>query len=117
MTNNADFITAQAYAVFVSDLSCHTEVTNARTWTAIQRAISAFGGTKGCAAAAAYEYGQHPDGASQRMRWARCVVTALYGSTPYAASASPEAKIPPLHDVASRSYRQFSESTLISVSC
>ena len=59
MTSHADFIAAQAYAVFVSDLSCHAEVTNAGTWAAIQHAITAFGGTKGCAAAAAGEYGEH----------------------------------------------------------
>jgi hypothetical protein len=115
MTGHADFITAQAYALFVSDLSCHTEMTDAGTRAAIQQAIRTCGGTKECAATAAHEYGDHPDTASQRMRWARTIVTALYGSTPYAASVSPEAKKRRLGEVAHRSYRPFSESTLISV--
>ena len=82
MTGHADFITVHAYAVFVSDMSCHTEVTDAVTSAAIQRAIRAFGGTDGCAAAAAREYGEHPETASERMRWARSIVTAIYCSAP-----------------------------------
>jgi hypothetical protein len=116
MTRHADFITEQAYALFASDLSCRTEMTDAGTRAAIQQAIRTCGGTQECATAAAHEYGDHPDTASQRMRWALTTVTALYGSTPYAAGASPEAKKPRLHDVAQGSYRQFSESTRISVS-
>lgn len=88
MTGQADFVTAQAYALFVSDMSCHTEVTDAVTWAAIHGAIRTCGGSKGCVAAAAREYGKHPETASQRMRWARRIATSLYGSTPYAASVA-----------------------------
>jgi hypothetical protein len=102
-TSHTDFITARAYAVFVSDMSCHTEVTDAVTSAAIQRAIRAFGGTDGCAAVAASEYGEHPDTASQRMRWARSMVTALYSSAPYPAGAPHGAKARYLSEVASMS--------------
>jgi hypothetical protein len=88
MTGHTDFVTAQAYALFVSDLSCHTEVTDAGTRAAIHHAMRACGGAKGCAAAAAHEYGEHPDSASQRMRWARNIVTALYSSTPHISSVA-----------------------------
>jgi hypothetical protein len=94
MIGHADFITARAYAVFVSGMSCHAEVTNAVTSAAIQHALRSFGGPKGCAAAAARSYGEHPDTASQRMRWARAVVTALYGSAAHPASVLHEAKEP-----------------------
>ena len=103
MMSQADFITAQAYAVFVSDMSCHAEVTDAVTTAAIQRAMHAFGGTRGCTAAAASEYGEHPDTASERVRWARNVVTALYGSAPHLAQAPHGAKKTRLFGIASTS--------------
>jgi soluble lytic murein transglycosylase-like protein len=93
MTGYTDFITEYAYAVFVSDISCHTEPTDAAASAAIRHAISAFGGTHECATAAAREYGERPDTASQRMRWARSIVTALYDSVAYPASAPRGAKV------------------------
>lgn len=47
---------------------------------AIRTTVRALGGVRNCAAAFAYEFGEHPDLTAQRMRGARHAVTNLYGS-------------------------------------
>lgn len=75
MYESADEVT-QAEALFVSDLqTCDT--TNPE---AVDRAVEALlerDGAQGCAARMAYEFGEHPDTAVRRMRWARQVVHRL----------------------------------------
>jgi hypothetical protein len=41
----------------------------------------------GCAAEMAAEYGEHPDCAVRRMRWARAVVAEVYDRSPDAVAA------------------------------
>ncbi|MEU4423079.1 hypothetical protein AB0F81_20840 [Actinoplanes sp. NPDC024001] len=42
--------------------------------------MRAHGGVRGCAADVASEYGDHPETAAPRMRWARALVEELYGA-------------------------------------
>jgi hypothetical protein len=46
---------------------------------AIRATVRAFGGVRNCAAAFAYEFGEHPDITAERMRSARRAVAILYG--------------------------------------
>jgi hypothetical protein len=66
--------TAQAQALFVSDLSAFARHTQASVEQAISRAILLHGGVGGCAAVVAAAYGEHPEIAAARMMWAREVV-------------------------------------------
>ena len=47
---------------------------------AIAEAIGRYGG-HGCSAHVAQAYGDHPDTAATRMRWARTAVTATFGGS------------------------------------
>ncbi len=80
---------AQAEALFTSDLSAFTHHTQATVEAAIRRAIRAHGGIRGCAGEAAAAYGEHPETAAPRMRWARAVVEGILrpGRTPGPAAA------------------------------
>jgi hypothetical protein len=60
----------QAEALFVSDLQPSDHPTLEQVIAAIGATLSRLGGPCGCAAACAAEYGEHPETASERMRWA-----------------------------------------------
>jgi hypothetical protein len=64
-------ITACAYALFASDLSSQGYHSESAVAAAITSAHAAHGGFRGCIAAAASAYGEHPETAAPRMRWAR----------------------------------------------
>ena len=66
--------TARADALFASTLQRSDEPTAAQVHQAIAAALAAFG-IRGCAARVAQAYGEHPETAVPRMRWARAVVT------------------------------------------
>jgi hypothetical protein len=66
--------TARADALFVSALQRSEEPGAAQVQQAIAAAIGEFG-ARGCAALVAQAYGEHPETAAPRMRWARAVVT------------------------------------------
>jgi hypothetical protein len=65
----------RADALFASALQCSEEPSAAQVRQAIAAAIGAFGAW-GCAAQVAQEYGEHPETAAQRMRWARAAAEA-----------------------------------------
>ena len=65
---------ARADALFTSDLSAHSEPSRAEVTDAIQRAVRAHGGCRGCAIEVVGEYGEHPESAAQRIRWALAMV-------------------------------------------
>jgi hypothetical protein len=65
--------TARADALFASALQRSDEPSAAQARQAIAAAIRAFG-ARGCAARVAQAYGEHPETAVLRMRWARAVV-------------------------------------------
>lgn len=76
---NVDIITAaRAEALFTSTLQTGSEPTRADTERAIRHAVHTYGGVRGCASAMAYGYGDQPEAAANRMRWARGVISAHY---------------------------------------
>jgi hypothetical protein len=72
-TYHLSISTARADALFVSALQRSEEPSAAQVQQAIAAAIRAFG-ARGCAARVAQAYGEHPETAAPRMRWARAVV-------------------------------------------
>jgi hypothetical protein len=69
---------ARAAALFVSDLSATEQPTRVLVETAIKHALQTHGGARGCAADVAAAYGDHPELAAPRMRWALGLVADLY---------------------------------------
>jgi hypothetical protein len=69
---------ARAEALFASSLSAGSQPTAAQATEAIRTTVRAHGGTRGCAAEVAAAYGDHPELAVRRMRWALTSVEALY---------------------------------------
>jgi hypothetical protein len=66
--------TARADALFVSSLQKSEQPSAIQVRKAIAAAIREFG-AQGCAARVAQAYGEHPEIAVPRMRWARAMVT------------------------------------------
>jgi hypothetical protein len=62
--------TIQAEALFASDLQPSELPTGVQVARAIDVSLRTRGGAEGCAAVVAAEYGDHPDTAALRMRWA-----------------------------------------------
>ncbi|WP_213453778.1 hypothetical protein [Rhizomonospora bruguierae] len=71
--------TARAEALAVSTAPTGAVLDRSRADAAIRDAVRAYG-VRGCSAAVAYEYGEHPDVAARRMRWALGIVAELYGN-------------------------------------
>ena len=67
----------RAAALFLSTLSAHNEPTDAEVLTAIRESLLTHGGARGCAADVAARYGDYPELAVPRMRWAKSVVESL----------------------------------------
>ena len=78
VTNHVSISTARADALFASALQRSDEPSAAQVRQAIAAAIRAFG-ARGCAARVAQAYGEHPETAVQRMRWARALVARTSG--------------------------------------
>jgi hypothetical protein len=71
----------RAEAVFVSGLQCCDEPSAGQVRQAITAAIGAFG-CSGCAGRMAQEFGDHPETALIRMRWARAVARDAFADSP-----------------------------------
>jgi len=67
----------RAEALFVSAVQPSEKPAAAQILTAIATAVRTFG-VAGCAARMAHEFGEHPDSAVARMRWARQMVDRLF---------------------------------------
>jgi hypothetical protein len=78
--NHIDINTVRSEALFVSILQRSDGPDARQVQQAIAQAVRAFG-SRGCAARVAQEYGDHPETAVTRMRWARQVVDATFGAT------------------------------------
>lgn len=78
MTETTALAAARAEALFTSYLSTGSDPAYRVVEEAIRVAVRAHGGVRGCAADVAGEYGDHPELAVPRMRWARGVVEHLY---------------------------------------
>ena len=70
--------TLQADALFVSVLQRSDEPNASQIWRAVAVALAAYG-RAGCAGRVAQEFGDHPETAAVRMRWARAAVAILEG--------------------------------------
>ena len=80
--------TAWTDALFASALQRSDEPSAAQVGQAISAAIQALG-ARGCVARVAQAFGEHPETAVLRMRWARRAVTSAFGSArPEPATAS-----------------------------
>ena len=79
-TYDLSITTVRADALFASALQQSDEPTAAQVDQAVNAAIRAHG-TRGCAARVAQEYGEHPETAATRMRWARATATGTPGRT------------------------------------
>ena len=72
--------TARADALFASALQSSDEPSAVQVKQAIAAATSALGDL-GCAARVAQEYGEHPETAVTRMRWAGTAVAGAFGGS------------------------------------
>ena len=69
----------RADALFVSALQRSEEPSTGQVRQAVAAAVRAFGG-RGCAERVAQEFGEHPDTAAARMRWARRMADEAFGA-------------------------------------
>src|SRR3712207_5733982 len=77
--NSTDCLTAaRATALFVSHVSEADPLTGAEVDELIRHSLRTHGGTRGCAADVAAAYGDYPELAARRMRWARRVIESRY---------------------------------------
>jgi hypothetical protein len=72
---------ARAGALFVSPLQRRDEPSAGQVRRAIATAIAVHG-VRGCAARVAQAYGEHPETAHTRMRWALTAVASAFGGSP-----------------------------------
>jgi len=70
--------TVRCEALFASNMQGSEDTDRKRVRATIMATVSAFG-SRGCAARVAQEFGDHPDTAIPRMRWARTVISMVYG--------------------------------------
>jgi len=68
----------EADALFASALQRSDEVNVSQIYQAIAVSLDVYGGA-GCAGRVAQEFGDHPEAAAARMRWARATVKILDG--------------------------------------
>jgi hypothetical protein len=66
-----DITVARAEALFVSTLSAAEPHDRVVLEAAIAAAVRDYHGVRGCADLMAAEFGEHPELAAERMRWAR----------------------------------------------
>jgi hypothetical protein len=70
-------LAARAEALFTSDLSARRDYTQIEVAAAISHAMDAHDGIRGCVAQVAAAYGEYPETAARRMRWAREVIESI----------------------------------------
>lgn len=75
-----------ADALFVSAMQRSDNPTKVQVLKAIAAAVRAYG-DRGCAEQVAQEFGDHPETAVARMRWARAMAREAVGWVPEAAPA------------------------------
>jgi hypothetical protein len=71
-------LTTGAEALFASPLQPSDHPTPSQIDAAIGASLRRHHGARGCAAACAAEYGDHPETAVARMRWALAEVGSLF---------------------------------------
>ena len=86
--------TARADALFASALQISDEPSAVQVKQAIDAATSTLGDL-GCAAKVAQEFGEHPETAVTRMRWARAEVAGTFGALDSGPGYAPRHARPP----------------------
>jgi hypothetical protein len=76
-TDHLSIRTARADALFVSALQRSDQPTASQVRQAVATAVRAFG-SRGCVERVAQEFGEHPDTAVARMRWARALTGEVF---------------------------------------
>jgi len=76
------FTAARAAALFTSYLSISAQPGRADVTTAICHAVRTHGGTRGCSVEVAGVYGDYPETAASRMRWALGIIHGLQPKAP-----------------------------------
>ncbi|HEY3733963.1 MAG TPA: hypothetical protein VGL63_08610, partial [Streptosporangiaceae bacterium] len=71
---------ARADALFASPLQRSEHPSAGQVRRAVAEAVGAFG-SRGCAERVAQEFGDHPEAAVERMRWARAVTGEAFGGS------------------------------------
>ena len=81
-----DLATARSHALFLCELQPSQNPDVEEIHAAVTRTVQTYG-VHGCLERVAQEYGDHPETAPQRMRWARELVSKAYpGPRPRAAT-------------------------------
>jgi hypothetical protein len=70
-------LTSRAQALFTSPLQPSDKPNLSDARRAIVDSVRRHRGVSGCAAALAAEYGEHPETAAERMRWALTLAAAI----------------------------------------
>jgi hypothetical protein len=89
-THGLSINAARTDALFASALQRSDAPSAAQVHQAITAAVRAFG-TRGCAARVAQAYGEHPETAVLRMRWARTAVSSAFGGVSAEPARTPAA--------------------------
>jgi hypothetical protein len=76
------FATARAEALFASDWQPSEVATSDQIRAVVRRTVSRHG-VRGCAAQVAYEFGEHPHDAAERMQSAARTVAAVFPARDY----------------------------------
>jgi hypothetical protein len=79
--NHLSISATRAGALFASPLQGTDEPSASQVRRAIATAIGVHG-VRGCAARVAQAYGEHPETALTRMRWALTAVASAFGGSP-----------------------------------
>jgi hypothetical protein len=77
---NRSISAVRADALFVSALQRSDEPSARQVRQAVAAAVAAFGGL-GCAERVAQEFGDHPETAVSRMRWARTIAAEAFSGS------------------------------------
>ncbi len=77
-TKHLSISAVRADALFVSPLQRSEQPSARQVRQAVATAVRRFGG-RGCSGRVAQEFGEHPDLAVARMRWARGLVAEAFG--------------------------------------
>lgn len=90
--NRRNISAVRSEALFVSALQPSQEPSAREVQQAVAMAVGRFG-IRGCAGRVAEEFGEHPEAAAARMRWARQAVARAFGwpETPGLGAGPPRA--------------------------
>ena len=86
--NHLGISEVRADALFVSSLQRSDQPSTGQVRSAVAAAVRQFGG-RGCIGLVAQEFGEHPELAAARMRWARRLIAGAFGGPGAPESAEP----------------------------